>query len=410
MDAASSCSTAKLSNLPPELVTKILLQSVTEPPTCAFTVFCPEWNLCERKHSALETILRSTRVDTYTLPSRPGEKGHMTTTFAHGPDDHIHVPLMLDPRDINDGVLLGFYYREMVREWASESMIVVGQELTHIGSRGREMSQDEVDGIVLLREPRSLGLLPFVDDFSLDEVGDGEMVGPAVAGKPRNVTVCATDGREKDTLPPVRCFTSAPSYERGEGGKKEPKHLFQRIRHLVLNTVPALAVSEPWDVGTLPAATSHTLFPNMEMVRERLCFERKANFCLRWKALERLESLFLDLRGLSFLHKPFLDLDEVGELALSLQGMGLKLLVIAGLRSWRCYPGPRVAEITDVEGGRWDPQWKVWIDERIGSVNWWWTFAGALQPGGRLILVDKQNGGSELKLGRSESLTEVLDS
>ncbi|GAB1310872.1 F-box domain-containing protein [Madurella fahalii] len=410
MDAATSSSTAKLSSLPPELVTKVLLQSVSETPTCVFALLCPEWNVCERKYTALEKILRSTRVDTYTLPSHPGEKGHISTTFEHGQHDHIRFPLMRDPRYVNGEALSGFYHREMVRAWTGECAIVVGQELSHVGRLWRAMPREEVEELLILRERRNLGLLPFVDDYFLDGPVDGEVVHPAGPGELRNVTVCSIDGREKDVLPQVGTSSSSLSHVRGEEGEEEPKYLFQRIRHLVLNTVPGLAQLEPWDAGVMSPTRPINQVHNLETVRDRIRFERKANFCLRWKALERLESLFLDLRGLTYLHKEYLSLQEVGELALSLQGMGLKLLVIAGLRSWLFYPGPQPADISEVGGGIWEAEQKVWIDDRkIGWVNWWRTFTGALQPGGRLILVDKQNGGAEFKLVRRDPPMETLN-
>ncbi|KAL2261051.1 hypothetical protein VTK26DRAFT_4771 [Humicola hyalothermophila] len=59
-------------HLAPEIITEILAQSLTEPDICGFSLLCPEWGLCQHRHQSLEALLRSTRVDTYTLPLAGG--------------------------------------------------------------------------------------------------------------------------------------------------------------------------------------------------------------------------------------------------------------------------------------------------------------------------------------------------
>lgn len=57
--------------LPPETIVDILTHALTEPPVCALALLCPQWNLCCRPHQSRDALLRSIRVDTYTLPLSP---------------------------------------------------------------------------------------------------------------------------------------------------------------------------------------------------------------------------------------------------------------------------------------------------------------------------------------------------
>ena len=102
----------------------------------------------------------------------------------------------------------------------------------------------------------------------------------------------------------------------------------------------------------------------------------------------------MDLRGPQLLSSA-----ELAKVARALGGKGLKLLVVAGLRSWDMYPGGNALELAEVEGGTWDAEWEVWRRglNGEGEVNWWKMFMGAVRPGGRLVFVDKQDGG-ELSL------------
>ena len=98
----------------------------------------------------------------------------------------------------------------------------------------------------------------------------------------------------------------------------------------------------------------------------RLEYERKANLRMRWRAMERLESLCLDLRGYTYPGAQYIRVDEVVDIAHSLSGMNLEVLVIAGLRSWGESPGPGVLSIEEVERGTWEAGSRAWVDEGRG--------------------------------------------
>ncbi|KAK4105432.1 hypothetical protein N658DRAFT_118658 [Parathielavia hyrcaniae] len=381
--------------LPPEIIANILTQSITHSYTCALSLLCPEWHVCARRHRALETLLRSTRVDTYTLPLDPSQPGSVSTTFDHGPEEHASLcrPLLDDPRRVEEksgrgdgvgelmlaGALPEFYQRELVREWASRSVVVVGQEVNAaaVGPLWREMSEEEVKGLVLLREQRAVRLLPFEDDFAFPR-------GPEYDGAtPREEwMVYGEDFQEKERLPALW----------GEG-REGPRYVFQRIRHLVVNCVPALAGLEAADLGTVPSTWNPAAARNLVWLTGRLEYERKANLRIRWDAMVRLESLFLDLRGYTVTKNLFINVEDVLRLARSLKGKSLELLVIAGLRSGTRYHGPDPLTMEDVEGGVWDAQWQLWGSKKRGrGVNWFLMFKDAVRPGGRLVFVDRSDG------------------
>lgn len=445
------------SPLPPEIITDILTRSLALPPVCGLHLLCPDWSLCHRRHPVLEAALRCTRVDTYTLPPPQQHRGTVETRFDHchaavcdgrgfeqdeagrregrgrgrggsrETGDCIPLPVLRDPRGGSMEGLPARYQRELVRAWyvkfelfislfwlmgavsgatllpscssysrhtqrgmkeltlldrAGRSVMVVSQRFESLGPLWREIPREVVEGMLLLREEDAVGLLPFEDD--LCETGTGAIAASSERG------VFWVDGREKETLPRLsRAGTRA-----GDGEDKSgPSYLFQRIRHLVVNTVPALAEVEVFELGMLPSTWGAEVSRNLVYLEARLEYERKANLRLRWDALERLESLFLDLRGYSLPTAKYLFDEDVLRLAWSLSGMGLELLVIAGLRSWeRLYPGPDALTIEEVEGGSWDLERQVWVDEANGGINWWKMFERAVKPGGRLILVDKDAG------------------
>jgi hypothetical protein len=168
--------------------------------------------------------------------------------------------------------------------------------------------------------------------------------------------------------------------------------LFQRVRALVVNCVPALADIEVVDLGMPPTMWGPVVGRNMVLLGERLEYERRANWRVRWDAMERLESLFLDLRGYMMTGNKFLNHEDVLHLARSLKGKGLKLLVIAGLRSGARYHGPDPLRIEEVEEGVWDALGQMWVSRKWGrGINWWLMFRDAVRPGGRLVFVDKQD-------------------
>jgi hypothetical protein len=387
--------------LPPEVISRIIVESVTETSECALSLLCPEWNLCHRRHAELEQILRCTRVDTFTLPSTPGERGHVSTTFGHGPEDHIWLPRIRDPRQealTAEGGLPSFYRREVLREGVRNSVIVVDQEITEID--WQDLPPSFAQKGIILREKDKISLLPFVDDVRY-------------LCRKRGVTVEAVygvDGVEKDRFP--RIVTGAGGVGHGNDEEEQPEYLYRRIRHLVLNTIPDFATLSLLEVSTnAPASLGEFVRRNIDSaipeefawedrVEKRLEFERRANLCLEWSRLTDLESLFVDLRGIAhsegWRRKPYVLYEHVVDLASSLQGKGLKILVIAGLRSEGRYPGPEPATIIEIDEGEWDPATKLWRVTRGNKINWWRLFRGVVRPGGRLILVDKRQGDGSL--------------
>jgi hypothetical protein len=178
--------------LPAEILTDILTRHLLEPPTCALALLCPEWSLCRRKNPRLEAVLRTTRVDTYTLPLHPtttsvshnypntdhhrrplklrndARPSSVSTTFDHGPADHLCLPLLRDPRAALDLPRLPVpLQREVVRRWVGGSAVVVSQrkEPATVGPLGVvRLEREAVDGMLLLREEGVVRLCPFEDD------------------------------------------------------------------------------------------------------------------------------------------------------------------------------------------------------------------------------------------------------
>lgn len=393
--------------LPPDIITDILTRNLTQPPACALALLCPEWFLCHRRrrHPYLQTVLRTTRIDTYTLaadpdrdPDQPQRGGTVSTSFGHAPGGGacLCLPYMNDPRPMMEekkdggggGGLPGYYRREVVRRWAGKSVVVVSQRDAPalVGPLwAGDWTPEAVGRMVILREEGAVRLLPYEDDLrECFDAGGG--------GGEEEVAVYSVDGREKDALPKI-----GSGYGGDDGG---PRYLFQRLRHLVVNSVPALADVEATELGMLPSTWGPGVTRNLACLAERLEYERRAHLLLRWNALERLETLCLDLRGYSLSEDRYLHDEDVVSLARSLSGKSLRLLVIAGLRSWGRYPGPFALGIAEVESAVWDSVRRVWMSEKRGEgISWWHMFREAVRPGGQLVFVDKQNE-EELRLLR----------
>lgn len=235
--------------------------------------------------------------------------------------------------------------------------------------------------MVILREERAVSLVPYKDDFVIEVGGwGGEEEGKKGAAVRK--MVFGVNWSEKDALPASN----------GDAESERPVYAFERIRHLVVNSVPALAGIEAEDLGMMPATRCPQTQRNLEYLEERLEHERGAHLRIRWDAMERLETLCLDLRGYSMPEHSYLWVEDVFQLAQSLRGKRLKLLVIAGLRSFGYYSGFDPERIEDVEGGTWDPVLGAWMSKKKGvGINWWKMFEGTVRPGGRLVFVDKSN-------------------
>ncbi|AEO53932.1 hypothetical protein MYCTH_2106715 [Thermothelomyces thermophilus ATCC 42464] len=423
--------------LPANIAADILARSLRRAPRCALDLLCPEWSLCRRPNRALEAVLRTTRVDTYTLPcpefgSGPGpapapetgtgpETGQIETAFDHDPAKCegrgrycILLEVVQDPREVfgggggGGGSLPRDLQRELVRRWAGGSVVVVSQRreppvlgplwARDLRRKGDDEEEKEEGGgggggkaeRIILREERAVGLVPYEDDFVIEVGGRGgeeeeEEEEEQEKGRAAREMVCGVDWYEKDALP-------AASAGDAEGGTPTPVYLFGKIRHLVVNCVPALARVEAEDLGMMPATRCAQTRRNLEYLEERLEYERRAHLRVRWDAMERLETLCLDLRGFSMPEHGYLDVEDVLQLARSLRGKRLKLLVIAGLRSFRSYHGFDPEKMADVEEGTWNPRLGAWVSKKKGvGINWWKMFEGAVRPGGRLVFVDKSN-------------------
>ncbi|KAL2183742.1 hypothetical protein L209DRAFT_766436 [Thermothelomyces heterothallicus CBS 203.75] len=406
--------------LPVNIAADILARSLRRPPRCALDLLCPEWSLCRRRNRALEAVLRTTRVDTHTLPCpefgpgpAPGpapapetgtgtgtgpEMGQIETAFDHDPpkcggrgrgggSGRYCIPLevMQDPREVfggGGGGGGGSLPRDLQRELGRGGGGRGGRGGGGGGGGGGKAER------IILREERAVGLVPYEDDLVIEVGGRGgeeeeqEEQEQEKGGAAREM-VCGVDWYEKDALP-------AASAGDGEGGT--PVYLFGKIRHLVVNCVPALAGIEAEDLGMMPATRCAQTRRNLEYLEERLEQERRAHLRVRWDAMERLETLCLDLRGFSMPEHRYLYVEDVLQLARSLHGKRLELLVIAGLRSFRSYHGFDPEKMADVEEGMWNPGLGAWVSKKKGvGINWWKMFEGAVRPGGRLVFVDKSN-------------------
>ncbi|KAL1837924.1 hypothetical protein VTJ49DRAFT_3244 [Mycothermus thermophilus] len=363
--APQNTSKKNIKPLPPEILTEIFRLTLTEPPLCAFQLFCPDWRLCRppdaglggwvadaRRTHAANSPLCKFRVDTYTLPpsgrvrndnhddhSRP-KGGTLTSTFgrrlhqrsstrAKMPQEScgkLIVPNMEDPRTRPEvpPIVRG----ELFRTWVRERVVVVPRY-------EKKVPDDEdmfwgcwrVSGgggyTVLVRDRASLGALPWEDDLVGAEDG----------------RVLSVDGVEKDIYPST-------------AGAGNARYVYQRVRHLVVNAM----LMEFWD---------HYIERD-ELPKER----RISTIGLRWAALEHLETLCLDLRGYTIPdRRQYLQKEDLIRLSRALQGKGLRLLVIAGLRSYESYPGPDLLGIDEVERAEWSEEEGVW-----GNTGDWQVF------------------------------------
>lgn len=178
---------------------------------------------------------------------------------------------------------------------------------------------------------------------------------------------------------------------------EEDDFLFARIRHLVVRGVPALVGVGVEDVvgggGSLGEEGDARMEEKRALLGKNLDVGRRAYLWVRWDRLTRFETLFLDLRGYSTEPRTVHDSD-LARIAGMLHGMRLKLLVVAGLRSWGFFPGFDPTTMRDVETGEESQIPWLWMNEgfwgdlnvfktfrersgRVGSLCWW------IRAGGR---------------------------
>ncbi|KAK4453318.1 hypothetical protein QBC34DRAFT_395268 [Podospora aff. communis PSN243] len=366
--------------LPAELVTQILIHRYTKPASCALHDLVPEWNVCQRKNRGLEVMLRQTRVDTYVVPAL-GQQGVVSTTFDHGDDDHIHFPVMEDIRELDR--LGPFFHRELTKAWLSDSLIQVKHQKPVLGPVWETPNYNR-----LLRDEKTLSLLPYEDDVHFHRMAER-------AGTNYSLREDADDLGEygKDLIPLAEPL--------GPGETSDP--YYSQVRHLMLCTPLDVWRLKFPDIVTMPISGSMTpqVQRTLNGIEISLEMERSDCFCLDWERLGKMESLFLDLRGYSWgvtVHEELLRIDDVRFLARTLglyHRANLKLLVIAGLRSYGLYPGAQELDIETAEKGEnnlsLDPQQYPEDPSAKDGMNWIQMFRGALRPGGKLILVDKRS-------------------
>ena len=282
------------------------------------------------------------------------DPGKYQRPLAMGQNNHLFAPLMEDARKMSN--LPRYFHRELVRVWAVKSLTVISQLRPSLGLPSGPEVTSRLEG--MLRHPNAVSLLPYEDDNGCHSW--------------------------KDRLPTLAPAEPAVSAD----------FCYKYIRHLVINTDPRLMRKIAEEVGLMPLSGSAgpAVRQNLELIEAQLRWERVAYLNVEWHKLERLESLFLDLRSYSCPHTDCLGVDDVLRLAYSLAGKKLKLLVITGLRSYALHPGVKPLSISDVEKRRnhGTAEQPVWAGDSLDSVNWFLMFSDAVRPGGTLILVDRQ--------------------
>ncbi|KAL2123204.1 hypothetical protein VTJ04DRAFT_3659 [Mycothermus thermophilus] len=269
---------------------------------------------------------------------------------------------MEDPRERPD--IPDCMRAEMMRIWAREGVLAVPRR-----PQAELLRQMLVKGWErpLLRE-EALRLLPWEDD---ERAVDGRVV--------------SVDGSEKERIEGTDDDDGGGgSGSGGREGEEGVRYVYQELRHLVVNSVmydyqvgrgrpgSSRIINLHGNTFAVPTPDSEVSAPwgSGELEIER----RRCAIGLRWDALEKLETLCLDLRGYSLRRWPScIKWEEVEQLARALQGKGLGLLVLAGLRSYGLFPGPEPLEFG--EGG-------------LAGGKWLQMFEGAVRPGGRIVLVD----------------------
>lgn len=396
-------------SLPMELVVETLTSVIQDEPRCAYGQFVLEWKLCTRCSQAQGRFGRTSgtrppgevRYDVFDM----AERGQVARVATHDDHECVRYPVLQDLRGKH--LFSRFVDEELTKRWADLGLFVFGQQLTHLGHAQDPDLQPRLraaaaDAGHVLADPRARDALPYEDDD------------PArLAGLARLPALTAASGRAG-----------------------ERQFLHRRVRHLVLNSrlalmrlgTPAVLVCpRPGDDG---AAVDPVVLRNRRLAGRLLDRDRVAHWRVALARLDRLETLYLDLREFSRAcgrrrgggrgrgrgRGRSRDAAALAAFAMLLAGLqrrpgpGLRLLVVAGVRSYagglwggwapltagevaRRWAAARALRLA-TEGGPEPEDWARWcaLYEEEPQVLAWkalQVFAQAVRPGGRLVLVDK---------------------
>ncbi|KAK3383823.1 hypothetical protein B0T24DRAFT_688502 [Lasiosphaeria ovina] len=365
-------------SIPPEIVTQILFKLYEfDGDVCVFELIAPGWKFCKRQSRSLTEVLRCSRTDTYIVPGTG--RGCIRTSFDHDRTDYLRLPILKNPLAVKS--LSRFYDREIFREWATNSLIIIPQAITRFSNNiwGPLLPQ-LAPAVRLLRDPKmALRLLPYADDDEA-EARTKYRLPPLPPPDPDQ------EGNETENQAPR---SNPPTEQASPTPRPAPEFIYSRIRHLMLTTSPETWFLQAQDIIDIPDRASPSAQEAFEVIHDCLDFERAAYLHVDWRQLSSLEMLFLDCRGYSH---GVIERREIVDLARALRssGMPLRLLVIAGLRSYHRYPGSEALTIDEVESGVPGPEQDVVYNDSGNGVNWWLMFRRAVRPGGRLIFIDKR--------------------
>lgn len=315
-----------------KLTNQIMVQSVQDNPVCALEKFMPEWKICcgIGRPPAAESLF--VRRDTYTM-AHHGQPARADTTFGHGTNDHMVYPSIWRPtkhpiisREANKAMLEAFFH---------DGLVIVDQQW-RMGQLDQDPAVMNVDAPLRtprLRDEWTVRLLPLEDD-SLEE---------------------------------KRGKLGMPAWATGA----EFPWQFQEVTNLIWNTSTQMSRLRAHDV------LNCTSFSEASRADTLLRREKYAYTLVEWDRLLSLKRLFLDVRAVG---RGAIIPGELVRVARKLAGSNLSVLCLAGLRSFRRWPGVRDAAVEDIERP---------VDPITAEPNVLRAFAGALREGGTLILLDR---------------------
>ncbi|KAI1799706.1 hypothetical protein F4811DRAFT_567806 [Daldinia bambusicola] len=325
--------TATVTSLPLEIISKILSESLYSESQCAFNLLVPEWHACELYNPlSSNNPLNLTRVATYTRGTAD-EVGSFETTFGHGNDGHVFLPIIVPSRLL------------MINKcWNNEIMricLLEGAQIFDLAADGlphrvaEEFLLTAQEDIFPIRGKRLKGILPYDDE---------------------------PPGAEKRAM-----LSGSPL-------------IFKLLRHIIVRSPLTLMKV---DARSMVGSGVQINDDNLEALDWRIDLDRGSPLWLSWSQMPMLESVLLDLRIYSHDLNTERGCIGKGEIIRRAQEMcrwlRLKLLVIAGLKSYSFDTSYNAYSVELIEQ----------VDEIDGEPNWIKTFLPALRPGGQLILVDR---------------------